>query len=150
MFLRAAVLALALATLPAFSQTASPKSGLYNYSKEFRNQPIPTTSINITTGAGCLVGPNAACKAVVTQTGGADPTPALCSIGLTGTSSQTITLQDGAGNVILNGTVSATSSKVYWSTAWATDATCPSYPGGIYIQASGSGAVMSLVIKWNQ
>jgi uncharacterized membrane protein len=132
-------------SLPA--QTITTRANTFNHSAEMRLQAVSTAGT-----APCLIGPGSGCSQTVAQATTAAPpayvpdsTIYVCGGLLIGTG-QTITLTDGNGHTVYSGVLGASAAPV----TYPISSTCIAFVGGVFLNASASGAVASLVFQWNQ
>lgn len=125
------------------SQTPVQQPQTFNNHYQVTRQIISTAS-----PAPCIVGPNSACNLVVkTANGGPDSTPYLCSYEFANATGQTITMCDGNANCPVNGVLGSSGTPT--SNAYSYSP-CVAYPGGLFLNSSGSGPVVSLSLVWNK
>ena len=104
----------------------------------------------VPTSSTCLVGYATGCILRYSKNSTSSD-PYVCAADFTATG-QTITMQDGQATpvpwVVGGGVLGSSGSPAGWTWTAPTDAECRIFPGGVYLQANGSGATGSVIIKY--
>jgi hypothetical protein len=99
----------------------------------------------------CLVGYASGCLKVIAHSATSSD-PAVCSADIT-SNGQNILIEDANTVAWMNAALPSVGTVVttwYWQNPSTNDSTCRVFPGGVYVQATGSGStVFSMVIKYN-
>lgn len=128
----------------AFSQTVVQQPAQFNFVVQSLPGAVPTSLT-------CVVGYAVGCIYRLTASGNSTD-PYVCG-GDIEASGQTITLQDANAVTLLNNALGTSGNLVTWwfpTPLTSKDEGCRIFPGGVYIQASASGATFRLTIKFNK
>ena len=117
------------------------------YQRSYYTLPGYTIPSSLT----CIVGYASTCKIVITKTSSSSD-PAVCMVDFTA-NGQTVVFQDLNGNAWINAVIGTSGTPVLqtFTVGGPDDSGCRVFPGGLYIQATGSGTTTlgQLVVKFN-